>query len=162
MVVMMDLIRGYPPIYKMIAQALDVSEPMTFAWGTTLYAPIGIHRVTMAHLVYEEAKGKSQMEFEKPEGWWRRYIVDPQFRLQQEVDARCVQMAWYVETFPDWEAQEDAIWLQAIGGLRSKFCKLDLTEGAAKGEMEYGYRRYQERMERGGAKLAVHARSAQL
>jgi hypothetical protein len=92
----MRIIHDYPPLYTEIAAAFPIKHrSVIFAWGDTIYNPHslvldnalraheGIHRVQ--HESYEGG----------PEAWWRRYIADKMFRLDQEVPAHAAEYMVY-------------------------------------------------------------------
>lgn len=88
----MQIIRGkYPPNYDKIAKTFDIKDKpgIVFTYGDKLFVPSG-NRIDVHLLEHEEvhAKQQKQMGIEK---WWERYLEDPGFRLQQEVDAYRIQ-----------------------------------------------------------------------
>lgn len=71
-------------MYDEIAAAFDVrGKPVLFAWGSYLYAPLSAS-VSVPLLKHEEAHGLRQRQFPSIEDWWRRYILDAEFRLEEE------------------------------------------------------------------------------
>lgn len=62
------------------------SRGVVFAWGDTLYNPnrAGVSPDLMTH---EEVHGAQQKAMGGPEIWWERYLIDPKFRLEQEIEA---------------------------------------------------------------------------
>lgn len=85
----MKIVHAAPPMYDEIDAAFQVRgiKGVCFAWGPTLYVPDGHHipPELMAHeAVHYERQGSDTRVIE---GWWRRYLVDPEFRLAEEVPA---------------------------------------------------------------------------
>lgn len=58
-----------------------------FAWGDTIYNPRNAE-VSSALKCHEGVHGQRQKAHPGGvEGWWRRYIEDPQFRIDEELPA---------------------------------------------------------------------------
>lgn len=90
---MQRIVRDYPPIYPEIAAAFDLEGKLScfkpiFSWGDLIYNPHGVklHPCLIAH---EAVHGIRQRE--NVSGWWRRYIDDPNFRLEEEVLAHVAE-----------------------------------------------------------------------
>lgn len=87
-----------PPIWdKAIAKfKFNPYAPVVFAWGDFIYNPNGAG--IAAHLdVHESIHGLQQKAMGGPEIWWERYLADPAFRLEQEIEAYGTQ-ARYLRT----------------------------------------------------------------
>ena len=71
-----------------------------FAYGHLLYTmfdgPIEDH--LMAH---EETHERQQVAYGGVEAWWNRYIKDPVFRLEQEIEAYREQYRFIKKTIKD-------------------------------------------------------------
>lgn len=81
----MELIRSYPPNFDEISAAFKVKgKPVLFAWGDKIYAPTGVSKVSPHLLAHEGVHAARQAEYPSPAGWWRRYILDNVFRLEEE------------------------------------------------------------------------------
>lgn len=79
----MKIIFANPPLFDLIAAKFKVKDQQViFAWGDTIYNPkrIPIGPELLAH---EVIHGKRQAR--DIEGWWHRYLEDPEFRLQEEL-----------------------------------------------------------------------------
>lgn len=74
-----------PPLFdKIVAAFPNASQPgVIFAFGDTIYNPSNII-ISPPLLAHEEAHGARQL---KPEEWWDKYIVDPDFRYNEELYA---------------------------------------------------------------------------
>lgn len=77
-----------PPNFKAINEAFNVrGKPVIFAYGNTIYNPrrIQIGPWLVAH---ERVHMERQAAIAGgPEAWWREYIADPVFRLEEELPA---------------------------------------------------------------------------
>src|ERR1700694_32922 len=80
----MDIVVGYPPIYKEIAAKFLLGPGTIFTWGSIIYNPSGKH-VTKDLIAHEEVHMVQQDNM--PEAWWRKYLIEPEFRLSQEAEA---------------------------------------------------------------------------
>lgn len=81
----MRIVQDLPPMIDEIDAAFHVrGKPVIFCWGSTIYNPVGIH-VTPALIAHERVHCGQQGN--DIEGWWKRYIDDPAFRLDQEAEA---------------------------------------------------------------------------
>ena len=81
-----------PPNYEAIKAALNLGDrPIIFTYGDTIY------NVTMwplpGHLLAHEAT-HMQQQGDDPAGWWDRYLKNPEFRTEQEVEAYAVQYGY--------------------------------------------------------------------
>ena len=74
-----------PPIYDALVKAgMRPSADTIYAYGDTIYVPSGQH-IPEDLIVHEETHCKQQAG--DPDAWWSRYIDDPYFRIDQEVEA---------------------------------------------------------------------------
>ena len=81
-----------PPNYSDIASTFQLSGfNAVFTYGDTLYNPTGLE-VSEDLMAHEEVHAKQQTN---PEEWWSRYLVDPEFRLSQELEAYKAQYKWF-------------------------------------------------------------------
>lgn len=89
----MKLKRELPPNYEAIAKTLNPNENTVFTYGNTLYAPnITDDKQIEDHLwIHEETHEKQQIN---PQKWWNRYIAEPEFRMDQELEAYGNQYAF--------------------------------------------------------------------
>jgi hypothetical protein len=88
----MKISKEQPPNYEKILKFFDVKdENVVFAYGDTIYAPNGGD--IPEHLVVHEVRHSKQQGTD-PEGWWDKYLVDAEFRLEQEVQAYASQYVY--------------------------------------------------------------------
>jgi len=83
---------GWPPNIASIRAVLPVSERNIFAYGRVIYNPGGgdLPAWLIAHEKVHFAQQKKLNGVIRRNGaevWWRRFLKDPEFRLQQEVEA---------------------------------------------------------------------------
>jgi hypothetical protein len=78
-----------PPLFEEIDAAFHIKgRPIIFAWGTTIFNPLG-GRITPELMAHESVHGFRQGT--DIEGWWRRYIADETFRLEEEIPAHVAE-----------------------------------------------------------------------
>ena len=85
----MEIIKDYPPLFDEIDAKFHVrGRDIIYAWGDRIYAPLGgdIPPQLMAHEKIHCAR-----QGDDAEGWWRRYIADAAFRLDEEVLAHRIE-----------------------------------------------------------------------
>lgn len=87
-----------PPLWEEINAKFNVEgQSVIFAWGDTIYNPEGV-KVSRELHAHEEIHGERQLAYPaassspgEPEDhvveWWKRYIEDPKFRLEEELPA---------------------------------------------------------------------------
>lgn len=96
----MEIINAFPPNIEEIKKRfnLDGHKPV-FSYGKILYVPYGadIDPHLMAH---EMTHGKYQIEM-GVENWWKKYLYDDTFRLDQEVEAYRAQYKRYCHDVKD-------------------------------------------------------------
>lgn len=88
----MTISQGYPPNYAAIVKAIPavkLNKGIVFTYGDTIFMPAGINLVD--HLMAHEQEHIRQQTEMGAEKWWAQYLKDPQFRLEQELEAYKVQ-----------------------------------------------------------------------
>jgi hypothetical protein len=86
------VVRGYPPNIAEIRARLKPGPRTVFAYGDVVYSPSS-WTLPPDLLAHEAVHSQQQRRAGGPEAWWRRYIDEPQFRLDQEVEAYRAQLA---------------------------------------------------------------------
>lgn len=82
----MEIKFEYPPNIKEIeAKFGELPDGVVFTYGNILYNP-GRHYIDLHLMVHEETHAKKQKE-SGPEKWWEKYLEDPEFRFQEELEA---------------------------------------------------------------------------
>jgi hypothetical protein len=94
------VVASRPPNYDEVAAAFGLKgrHGVIFAYGDTIYNPSGIF-VTPDLVAHETVHSGQQAREGGPEAWWRRYIDDPAFRLEQEVEAYRAQYRFAAENY---------------------------------------------------------------
>ena len=96
----LELVKDFPPMWDEIAKAFPVKgKPVLFAWENRIYAPCGVSRVSPQLNSHEHVHCQRQSQEGGPHKWWRRYIDDPAFRLDEE------KLAHAAEFMKLWEVQ---------------------------------------------------------
>lgn len=90
---MTRVIKSLPPNYGDIIKALPAVKFRpngVFTYSPHIYFPRGgsLEQDLMEH---EETHIRQQAEAGGPQLWWDRYLKDPQFRMEQELEAYQVQ-----------------------------------------------------------------------
>lgn len=81
----MKVVVARPPLFDLISVRFNVAGRAVFyAWGDTIYNPGGV-TIPPELMAHEAVHGRRQGS--DVEGWWRRYIDDPKFRLAEEIPA---------------------------------------------------------------------------
>lgn len=92
----MKIIHAYPPMIDEIDAAFNVrGQTVIFAWGDTIYNPARWD-IPDSLIAHEEVHGQRQGS--DIEGWWKRYISDPTFRLEEEIVAHRAEYQYVVRT----------------------------------------------------------------
>ena len=93
----MKIVVGYPPNIDAIEQTFpDIRKmPVVFCYGDTIYNPDDSRPVPMHLQIHEEVHSRQQDAYEGgPEAWWREYLADSLFRIEQEIPAYAAQIAY--------------------------------------------------------------------
>lgn len=94
---------SYPPNIDDIKKVLNIGKNVIFTFGNTIYNPSGgdIDLPLMAH----EQTHSIQQENIGPEEWWKKYLSDNNFRLEQELQAYKIQYKYYCNVIKDRNAR---------------------------------------------------------
>jgi len=90
----MKIVTDYPPNVDEIRLVFPISDSVIFAWGDTIFNPGG-GEIPPELIEHEEVHGTRQGN--DPKGWWDRYLIDPAFRLAEEVPAHKEEFRWIVQ-----------------------------------------------------------------
>ena len=84
----MNIVRGTPPNYKSIVAVFPfaANEGVIFTYGDTVYVN-GTPEIPPQLKAHEAVHVNQQALFTSPNAWWKRYLTDPAFRLEQELVA---------------------------------------------------------------------------
>lgn len=99
----------YPPNIKEIEKVFDIKDrkDLVFTYGDKLYNPYKIKLVP--HLIIHETVHSEQQK--DPKEWWDKYLKDPDFRLEQELEAYAKQYAY---AKPQLNAKGQELFLEKI------------------------------------------------
>jgi hypothetical protein len=87
----MQIVVDFPPNYAEINAAFGLERRgarAIFAWGDRIFNPHAIN-VVPCLIAHEQVHGARQGA--DVDGWWRRYIDDPAFRLAEEIPAHAAE-----------------------------------------------------------------------
>lgn len=85
-----------PAIYEECRRRFGVSFAQTiFTVGNTIHSAKGISADVLEHELTHVAQQQD------PEAWWEKYLADPTFRYEQELEAYRAQYRWIVQNAPD-------------------------------------------------------------
>lgn len=81
----MKIVQDFPPNIREIAKKFKITPETVFAYGDTLYNPLG-HPISPDLMIHEETHEIQQQAYGVQQ-WWAMYLENPAFRLTQEVEA---------------------------------------------------------------------------
>lgn len=81
----MKIVKGFPPNIDQILKTFKITDYTVFAYGDTLYNPIG-KPIPQDLMIHEETHERQQKDY-GVEAWWEMYLDNSTFRLTQEVEA---------------------------------------------------------------------------
>jgi hypothetical protein len=92
-----QIVNDKPPLYDRIIQVFPngAKHGVLFSWGDVIYNPSGI-TISQALLAHEDVHGQRQVG--DIEGWWEKYLTDPEFRLREEFLAHCAEIMQFNAT----------------------------------------------------------------
>ena len=94
----MEEIKDYPFNYNEIKAVFDLEgKSPVFTYGDKLYNPTGL--TIPDHLLIHEAVHEKQQV--NPKEWWERYLIDKDFRLEQELEAYRAQYQFIKKNVKD-------------------------------------------------------------
>lgn len=96
------IVQDWPPNIEEIRAVLPVSERNIFAYGEVIYSPGSPHLPEWL-IAHEEVH--FQQQDGEPDVWWRRFLADPAFRLEQELEAHRVEFRFFCKENRDRNAR---------------------------------------------------------
>lgn len=96
-----------PPNIAEIRLYMTPPQDAVFAYGDTIYCPSG-DEIPPDVIIHEEVHQKQQENYSSPEFWWTKYLLDPQFRYEQELEAYGEQYR-YVSAHISTKGQKEAL-----------------------------------------------------
>mgnify|MGYP001575301922 CR=1 FL=1 len=82
-----------PPNFDRIKEVLNPPENTVFTYGERLHCPDKRVIISDDLIVHETIH--SMQQGKDPEAWWQLYLIDPEFRKSQEMDAYRNQYNFY-------------------------------------------------------------------
>lgn len=102
----MRVVHEHPPIFDAIKAVMPITHDTIYAYGEALYVPSG-KEVPQDILLHEEVHARQQTGIlTSPDLWWQRYLIDPAFRLEQELEAYAVQFFHVKRAYSNSAAKE--------------------------------------------------------
>ena len=95
----MEIIEDYPPNYAQI-KTLNPPKDAIFCYGNTIYIPNKIADLPADIEYHEYIHSHQQKKYTDPSMWWTKYILDIEFRLDQELEAYSHQYAFVKSKLP--------------------------------------------------------------
>lgn len=124
----MKIINDFPPNIKEIKNVLTLTGEELFAWGDIIFNPSGA-KVPNQLLAHEHIHSTQQSN--DIQVWWDRYLIDKQFRLEQEIEAHKVEYRVFCSSEPNRNRRR--IYLKIISKrLSSRMYGKMITFGKAK------------------------------
>lgn len=91
---MQTVIVREPPLIEEIDAAFHVrGKPIFYSFGHLIFNPAGV-LIPPSLMAHEGVHGDRQTD---PEAWWRRYIADPEFRLDEEIPAHIAEYQFFAD-----------------------------------------------------------------
>lgn len=94
----MAVIHSYPPNINEINLVLPTNDTNVFSYYPDIYVPSG--KELEADLMLHENIHLEQQKAIGVQNWWRKYLIDIHFRLDQELAAFAAQLAYGKEVYP--------------------------------------------------------------
>jgi hypothetical protein len=84
------VINLFPPNWREINAAFNVrGKPVIYCYGDAIYNP---QRISVGPDLLAHERVHSLRQGRHPDMWWRRYIADVEFRLQEEIPAHRAEL----------------------------------------------------------------------
>lgn len=117
----MDVVIGKPPVWEEANKLFKLEElklDTVFTYGNTLYNPSG-HSIPMDLYAHEQTHAHQHNHDDTvAKLWWKRYLEDPDFRVEQEAEAYGAQYAFLCKREKDRNKRAQMLWTlaQALSG----------------------------------------------
>ena len=101
----MKILNAYPKNYIEIKRVLNPPNDAIFCYGDKIFNPskqeippdIQYHESTHCH---------RQKKYPNPELWWQKWLLDPEFRLEEELIAFSAQLKFIKQFYPNKAVKE--------------------------------------------------------
>lgn len=104
----MKIVFKFPPntekIKKVFPKAINQNN-IVITYGDKIYNPYSA-TIDEALMTHESTHERQQKEFGGPEKWWDEFIRNPEFRLEQELEAYRAQYRYAVENYTRQQRRE--------------------------------------------------------
>ena len=107
----MKILIEHPPNIQKIRRKFTLRDTTIFTYGNILYNPNNGY-ISEDLVAHEETHARQQGD--DPAAWWKKYLKDPEFRLQQEVEAYRNQYKKFLEKCKD--RQKIFLFVRKIAG----------------------------------------------
>ncbi len=118
----MKIITAYPPNWNDI-KTIDPPKDAVFPYGEIIYNPSG-EEIPPDIQFHEQIHIKQQKAFPSPDIWWTKWLLDKDFRKEQE-EIAFTQQCLFVKKFMGSNAYKDC--LRECSEKLSNNYKLDIT-----------------------------------
>lgn len=99
---MHDIRPDFPPNIEEIRKVFPLKGGEIFAWDGIIYHPM---LTPLPQWLIEHEECHFAQQDGDPEGWWERYLKDPEWRYEQELEAHQVEYASYCRNTKDRNAR---------------------------------------------------------
>lgn len=108
----MKIVHAYPPNFAQIDEVFKVRERkgVIYCYGDAIYVPDGgdVSPELRAHEGVHYSRQTNDTA--KIEAWWAKYLVDPEFRLAEEIPAHRAEYRQFCSTVRDRNARSRALY----------------------------------------------------
>lgn len=94
----MKIIEDFPPNILDIKSIFPITGKEIFSWGDKIYNPSGV-KISLELRAHEEVHSRQQGD--DVQSWWDQYLIDDEFRFEQELLAHQVEFAVYSRHQPN-------------------------------------------------------------
>ncbi len=95
----MKILIENPPVYdSIIDHGMRPNERTVYTYGDTLYNP---NNLIIPDDLMRHEETHSEQQGNDPDAWWGRYLIDPYFRISQEVEAYANQYDFMCQKIKD-------------------------------------------------------------
>lgn len=136
----LKLVRERPPMFDEIAASFPVrGKPVLFAWGDRVYAPAGGNFPPQLQ-AHEHVHCQRQQQYSGGiEAWWRRYISDERFRLDEEKLAHTAEFMKQCELLGGSRAARRTALAIVSARMSSPLYRYKFSKAQAREYLENGY-----------------------
>lgn len=131
----MRVVVAPPPNFEEIDRVFKVAgKQVFFCYGDTVFDPMGVG-LTPSLIAHESVH--SERQGSDPEDWWRRYLVDPRFRFDEELPAHRAEYRFICRETTHKGTRDHALW-KIAGRLSGPLYGRMIKYGDAKAQISKG------------------------